>query len=207
MRASKKGIAVALMNQHGLHTRNDRELLLMPGRATIGLYNTYDAVRFHEAHRRAIARAAPLALAFDCNLATFGFPFDDNLSTPGDISRWVASTTTIGEGGRYFIELADKGRSSHFDFPKKGFPPQLGLPVATTRKPDVVKRIIVKEVSDLLSSGQSILLVFGLGPHGLPKRILLICARHLDITGRGMSLETCTAMGAVVGAVLGKERD
>src|SRR5207249_8391324 len=42
------------------------------GRITLGLYNSYDPVRFAEAHRRAIARAAPIALAFDANLATFG---------------------------------------------------------------------------------------------------------------------------------------
>src|SRR5436189_3820275 len=35
------------------------------------------SVRFAEAHRRAIARAAPVALAFDCNLATFGFPYQN----------------------------------------------------------------------------------------------------------------------------------
>ena len=35
------------------------------GRATIALYNSYDPTKFREAHRRALARAGPLALAFD----------------------------------------------------------------------------------------------------------------------------------------------
>jgi len=52
------------------------------GRMTIGLYNSYDRVKFHEAHRRALARAGPVALAFDANLATFGFPYEKDLGTP-----------------------------------------------------------------------------------------------------------------------------
>lgn len=176
----------------------------MPGRATIGLYNSYDPVKFREAHRRAIARAGPIALAFDCNLATFGFPFDRGLSTPAEISRWVASTTSIGESGKYFIELADKGRYSRFDFPNKGFPPQLGQPIVTTRRPYTGLQITVEEIRRSLDSGQSVLLIFGLGPHGLPKEVFRMSKHHLDITGQGFSLETCTAIGVAVGSILGR---
>lgn len=176
----------------------------MPGRATIGLYNSYDHTKFREAHRRALARAGPLALAFDCNLATFGFPFDKELSTPVEVARWVSTTTSIGEGGEYLVELSEKGRFSAFDFPKKGFPPQLGEPYVTTRKPDKGKGVAPEEVRAALRSGKSVLLVFGLGPHGLPKEVFEMSRKHLDITSRGMSLETCTALGAVVGSLLGK---
>ncbi|MCJ7464779.1 MAG: DUF531 domain-containing protein [Thermoplasmata archaeon] len=31
-----------------------------------------------------------------------------------------------------------------------------------------------------------------------------ISHKHLDITGRGLSLETCTALGAVVASLLSK---
>jgi hypothetical protein len=176
----------------------------MRGRVTIGLYNSYDPVRFHESHRRALARAGPLALAFDCNLATFGFPFEGDLSTPVEIARWVSTTTSIGEGGKYLVDLAEKGRYSRFDFPKKGFPPQLGVPVVTTRKPSAAKLTTVDKLRGELSSGQSLLLVFGLGPHGLPEEVFRIGQRHLDVTGRGLSLETCTALGTVVGSLLGR---
>ena len=176
----------------------------MPGRVTIGLYNSYDPSRFHESHRRALARAGPLALAFDCNLATFGFPFDNDLTTPVEIAKWVSTTTTIGESGKYLIDLAAKGRYSRFDFPNKGFPPQLGVPVITTRRPAAARQVGVDELRATLSSGQSVLLVFGLGPHGLPKNVSRIGQWHLDITGRGLSLETCTALGTVVGSLLGR---
>lgn len=43
------------------------------GRVTIGLYNSYDQ-KFREQHRRIIARASDLAMAFNMNLALFGFP-------------------------------------------------------------------------------------------------------------------------------------
>ncbi len=175
----------------------------MPGRATIGLFNSYDPVKFHESHRRALARAGPLALAFDANLATFGFPYDRELTTPLEIARWVSTTTSIGEGGSYLIELAEKGRFSSFDMPKKGFPPQLGDVVVTTRKPTGKLASTPAEVRSLLASGRSVLLVFGLGPRGLPKEVFGMASRHLDITMRGLSLETCTAMGVVVGSLLG----
>jgi hypothetical protein len=176
----------------------------MPGRVTIGLYNSYDPVKFHESHRRALARAGPLALAFDCNLATFGFPYDKELTTPVEIARWVSTTTSIGESGSYLIELSEKGRFSCFDFPKKGFPPQLGQAVATTRKPARERSVAPSDVRASVKSGRSILLVFGLGPHGLPKEVFGMCEKHLDITTRGMSLETCTALGAVIGSLQGR---
>jgi len=176
----------------------------MPGRATIGLYNSYDPVKFHESHRRALARAGPLALAFDCNLATFGFPYDKDLDTPIEIAQWVSTTTSIGESGAYLVELSQKGRFSCFDFPRKGFPPQLGEVVITTRKPSSAKKISSQDVRSVLKSGKSVLLVFGLGPHGLPKEVFEMCDKHLDITGRGLSLETCTALGTVIGSLLGK---
>lgn len=175
----------------------------MPGRVTIGLYNSYDPVKFHESHRRALARAGPLALAFDCNLATFGFPYDKDVSTPLEISRWISTTTSIGEGGSYLVELAEKGRFSSFDFPKRGFPPQLGEVIVTTRRPDKGKAVTISETRALVSAGKSVLLVFGLGPRGLPREVFEMGKRHLDVTGRGLSLETCTALGAVVGSLLG----
>src|SRR2546428_2711116 len=93
------------------------------GRMTIGLYNSYDPVKFAEAHRRALARAGPIALAFDANLATFGFPYDKDLRTPLEIVRWISGTTSIGESGKYLVELAEAGRVQTLHFPKKGVPP------------------------------------------------------------------------------------
>src|SRR5512133_807837 len=111
------------------------------GRMTIAIYNSYDPNSFREAHRRILARAGPLALAFDCNLATFGFPFPADLTTPQEIADWVATTTSIGEDGQYLKELTAKGRFQTFPYPNKGFPPQLGEVVLTTRKPEAGKKI------------------------------------------------------------------
>ena len=171
------------------------------GRMTLGLYNTYDPVRFAEAHRRALARIGPVATAFECNVALFGFPFPKEIRTPAELTKWIAEGTSIGEGGRYFMELAEAGRVSLFPFPNKGFPPQLGKVIATTRKPDAKKSIDANEAAHMLRSGRSILLVFGLGPHGLPDKVRGTAEHHMDITGRGITLETCTALG-IVPAVL-----
>ena len=167
------------------------------GRMTIGLYNSYDRSRFAEAHRRAIARAAPIALAFDGNLATFGFPFEEGLITPQEVAGWVSSTTSIGEAGLYLRELAQRGRFQTFGFPKRGFPPQLGEPIVTTNRPDPKKATTATALAGLLQHGTSILLVFGLGRRGLDDRDVYPLGRyHFDLTGRGLSLETATAIGA-----------
>ena len=167
------------------------------GRITLGLYNSYDPIRFAEAHRRAIARAAPIALAFDANLATFGFPFEKELGTPADVASWVSGTTSIGEAGKYLRELAHLGRFQTFDFPKRGFPPQLGEAIVTTSRPDPKKATNAAFLAGLLKHGTSILLVFGLGPRGLDDRDVYPLGRyHFDLTGRGLSLETATAIGA-----------
>lgn len=167
------------------------------GRMTIGLYNSYDRVKFHEAHRRALARSGPIALAFDANVATFGFPYAKDLRTSLEIVDWVAGTTSIGEGGRYLKDLAVAGRFQAFDFPRAGFPPQLGEVVITTNRPDAKKATRADDLAALLARGTSILLVFGLGPRGLDDRDVYPLGRfHFDLTGRGLSLETATALGA-----------
>lgn len=177
------------------------------GRPTIALYNSYDPKNFREAHRRALARAGPLALAFDFNLATFGFPFPAELTTPQEVADWVATTTSIGEHGGFLRELTSKGRFQIFDYPNRGFPPQLGEAVLTTRKPQNGRRVSVDDVVTTLQSGQSVMMIFGLGPRGAPKDVFEICRKHMDITIGGFSLETCTAMGAVTAVIAHKLRE
>ena len=169
----------------------------------IGLYNSYDPVRFHEAHRRALARAGPIALAYDANLCTFGFPYGvKEVKTPLEIVEWVAGTTSIGDDGRHLVALAKQGRFHVFDFPKKGFPPQLGTIAVTTNHPEPRKAITAKGVADLLIGGASVCLVFGLGHRGIEDLdVYGLAAHHLDITAKGLSLETATALGAVPAAI------
>ncbi len=171
------------------------------GRITIGLYNSYNDKLFQEPHRRAIARAGGLAMSFDMNLALIGFPFPEDLRTPVELANWVVGTTSIGSHGGYFQELAEKGRFQAFPYPSKGFPPQFGEPILTTSKPDPKKSISVRQLADMVENGQSVLLVFGLGPHGVPKKAAAIPKYNVDVTGGGYSLETCTAVGSVTGAL------
>ncbi|MCU0861431.1 MAG: DUF531 domain-containing protein [Methanomassiliicoccales archaeon] len=176
------------------------------GRATIALWNSYDPNSFREAHRRVLARAGPLALAFDMNLATFGFPFPKDLATSQEIADWTATTTSIGEDGSYLKELAAKGRFQTFPYINKGLPPQLGELVLTTCNSATGKARTVDEVVGMLSSGRSVCLLFGTGPKGVPKELHEIAPNHLDITFGGHSLETCTALGAVAAVLAHKLR-
>ena len=168
-------------------------------RLTMGIYNTYDPLKIREPHRRAVARAGALCAAFDLNLALFGFPFPPGDSTPAGIAESIAESTTIGQGGEYLVELAEKSRLALFDYVSKGFPPQLGIPVATTSKPDTERTITPSRVKEILENKSGVLLVVGLGPKGLSEDVKKICRYHLDITGDGYSLETCCAMGALAG--------
>lgn len=161
---------------------------------TLALYNTYDPRKLHEAHLRAIARAAPITYAFGFHLALVGFPVEGK---PAEVAREIAEHTTIGEGGRYLVEMAEGNRFHILDFPERGFPPQFGTVVATTRKPDERKEMSPLELAERALRGESFLLLVGLGRHGLPKETFKISRYHLDITGRRVSLETCTAIGAI----------
>ena len=155
------------------------------GRATIAIYNSYDPNNFREAHRRILARAGPLALAFDFNLVTIGFPFPQDLNTPQEIAEWVSTTTSIGEDGSYLKDVTAKGRFSTVAYPGKGFQPQLGEVVLTTCNPDKKKKRSVDEVVD----------IHDMAPN------------HMDITFGEYSMETCTALGACVAVLAHKVHD
>lgn len=161
---------------------------------TMGLYNTYDPKKLHEAHLRAIARAGPIAHAYGFHLALVGFPLEGK---PLDVASAISEHTTIGEGGRYLVELARENRFHILEFPGRGFPPQFGTVVATTRKPSPEKSVTPLEVAERALSGESFLLLIGLGRHGLPREIFKLARHHMDVTGKGVSLETCTAIGAI----------
>ncbi len=202
----------------------------MKGRLTLGLYNSYDPVRWHDAMRRALARAAPVALAFECNLATFGFPYDEgrrresknpeapDLRTPIEVANFVANSTSIGDGGSYFRDLAAAGRFHLFDYPggkhgaSAGFPPQLGRVVVTSEHPQPRAQAVTPlQMAESLRRGESQLLVVGLGPRGLPAGVLKGAKHTLELTGRGIGFETATALAAMPALIhahlqhLGKE--
>jgi hypothetical protein len=172
-----------------------------PGRVTLGVMNMYDRRTMREPHRRAIARAGALAAAFEANLALFAFPMPAAVKTPEQLALWSGEKTTIGQDAEYFQRIAREGRVGLFPEPKAGFPPQLGTPILTTSIPRLGKTVNAEGLAERLVGGESILLVFGLGPHGLPLEIRKSCEADFDVTEGGYSLETATAMGAVTAAV------
>ncbi len=161
---------------------------------TLGIVNTYDKIKLHEAHYRSIARAAPVAYAFGFNLALFDYPF--RLSAE-ELVNFVKDKTTIGESGKYLEELFSSGRFFVFELPEKGFQPQFGAIVVTTSHPAKEKQIHLPELAELINKRKSFLFLIGLGHKGLPRELFEMAQYHLDITSKGVSLETCTAIGAV----------
>ena len=156
--------------------------------------------------RITLARVGPVAMAFDCDVATFGFPFEqarsrgakasEALRTAQDIAAFVADSTSIGEGGDYFVDLVAKGRFHPHPFPSNGFPSAMGRLVATTPSPSN-RKVTPLDVARDLAAGHPQLLLFGLGPRGLPANVLSAAPDHLELTGRGISMETATALGAL----------
>ena len=159
----------------------------------ICLVNTYDKLKLHEIHLRSIARAAPLCYAFGFHLALKDFPF---WKSEKEMAEQVAEYTTIGEHGRYIIELLNAGRIHLIET----IPAHFGDVIATTSKPDEKKRIRLKDLGELVSKRSAVFLV-GLGRRGLPKDILKTSRYHFDVTEKGISLETCSAIGAIATAI------
>lgn len=169
------------------------------------MYNCYDPKQWHDIMRITLARAGPIAVAFDCDVATFGFPFEQArsrgakstapLRTPSDVADFVAEGTSIGEGGERFADLV-AARRFHmlaFDAPVG----KLGRLVATTPTPHPGRGTTPLDVARKLAAGQDHLLLYGLGPRGLPDAVLQAAPAHLEITGKGVAMETATALGAL----------
>ncbi|CAG1005148.1 MAG: DUF531 domain-containing protein [Candidatus Methanoperedens sp.] len=167
---------------------------------TLGIVNTYDKIKIHEAHYRSIARAAPIAYAYGFNLMLFDYPFKMNAE---DLVTFVKDKTTIGGSGKYLAQLFSAGRFFAFDLPEKGFQPQFGSPVVTTSHPDKKKEIHIPALVEQIIRKKSFLFLIGLGHKGLGPDLFQIAQYHLDITSKGVSLETCTAIGAVPAVISG----
>lgn len=136
-------------------------------------------------HLRAVARAAPLCVAFDIDLVLMGFPTDDVAA----LVDLVDAETDVGEGEGYARRLleADRLRLMPLD---GGVPTEWpGTPVATTPHPADDKAVALDTVRGPIA------LLVGLGKNGLPRRILDAAPHHHELTGRGISMETATAMG------------
>lgn len=159
-------------------------------RIWLALYNSYKGP-FGEPHRRAIVRTANLCYAFDFGLALFGF----NIKNIKTFLKREQVNTSIGKGDT-LTKLVKRNRIESFDFPGKGWPAQLGIVVAATCHPTYPADLkYLKE----LGSRKPLTLVFGLGPHGMPQKVVERCEYQFDVTGKETSLETATAIGAVAG--------
>ena len=152
------------------------------------LVNTYDRLKLHEIHLRSIARAAPLCYAYDMHLALLHFDF---WKREEEMVEAVREYTTIGEHGKYILKLLEGGKVHLVD----KIPAHFGDTVATTSKPDESKKITFSDLAGILSRSATFLI--GLGRRGLPKEIMKKAKYHFDATGKGISLETCTAMGVI----------
>ncbi len=153
------------------------------------LVNTYDKLKLHEIHLRTIARAAPLCHAYGFHLALLDFRF---WKSRDEMVEAVVDYTTIGEGGKYLKLLEEENRLHLI----QKIPSHFGEVVATTSKPEK-NSLSLEDIANLKSA----CFLIGLGRKGLPKDLIKRARHNLDITFRGVSLETCSAMGAIMSLV------
>lgn len=153
-----------------------------PSGHTIALVDAYEG-GLGLAHLRAASRAAALCAAFGHGLVLVGFPTDD-------LALFVeaaASETSIGEDARPLRLLMEDGRLALVgDRLAIG---GTGTVVATTPQPTSGKAVRMDDLRGPLT------LAIGLGRRGLPSDVLERAEHHYELTGRGVSLETATAMG------------
>ena len=164
-------------------------------RHMLALYNTYEG-GITPVHLRAIARAAPLCIAFGMDLVLIGFPIDDT----DKLVAYVTGDTNIGRGGKYLEELVRQGRVVLAARTVPELWDTLGMPVATTSHPEEEKKIVMSEairLARLHHPLQRACIIMGLGKKGLPHLLLKEIPHHLELTGKNVSLETCTAMGVI----------
>lgn len=153
-------------------------------RHVLALVNGYTGA-MGPTHVRAVARAAPLCVAFNLDLALLGFPVTDEEA----LVNVVQSETNVGEDGDYAAQLLREERLQCLPLAHGNPPFWPGTPLATTPHPAEGKS------ADLDAVPGPVCLVVGLGKAGLPKRMLNAVDHHHELTGQGISMETATAMG------------
>ncbi|MBO8181212.1 MAG: DUF531 family protein [Archaeoglobus sp.] len=152
------------------------------------LVNTYDKLMLHEIHLRSIARASPICYAYGFHLALLDFPFWDSEE---EMVSQIVDYTTIGEGGKFARILLEEGKIHLVE----KIPAYFGEIIATTSKPEG-KGISLEELRKLLKEG-SVTFLIGLGRRGLPREMVKKARHQLDVTWKGVSLETCSAIGVI----------
>ncbi|MBV07128.1 MAG: hypothetical protein CMA55_02340 [Euryarchaeota archaeon] len=130
---------------------------------------------------RALARAGALCAGFGFELALVDFP---EMDLP-ILARRVAQESHA-DGGSWFAALVAEKRVRQFS----GVPGKwVGTLVATTPQP------AKPEPPDSFEG--RLCLLMGVGPQGLPGKLLKASKFHLELTGHSVELETATAMGVI----------
>ena len=156
------------------------ELPTSTGEHVLGLWNGYRG-GLKPPHLRALARAGALCAGFGLDLALVDFPRTELPRLAQRVAR-----ESRADGGEWFAALVGAGRVKLFN----GVPGKwAGTLVATTPQPG-------KPEPPVPFEGRLCLLM-GVGPQGLPGKLLKAAKFHLELTGHGVELETATAMGVI----------
>lgn len=167
-------------------------LLAQSRRPILALYNAYDG-GLKPVHLQMLARAAPLALAFDFDVLLIGYPSNDLAA----LANQAARETQIGDGNNLVNQLLREHRIALVGKEHHLHPNMWNVPaafVALTQNPEQSKAC---DLRALLAGPDRVGLIMGLGSRGLPPQLLRATPLHYELTGRNVPLETSTVMGIV----------
>ena len=171
--------------------RESPSLLVTPP-VNLVLINPKKNTEIDEENRRLIARVAPVCLAYDLHLwlANFG-----TKKTPLDFAESIAPSTSIGKGGKDFIEICKKGKVNFTDLQ---LPQNIGLQIICTNLPDKSKEKNIEEIVKI-SEENTIAFLFGISQrtNKAIKKIKDKAHAHLDITNKKIRLSLDSEIGAV----------
>lgn len=160
--------------------------------SNIVLFNQNKNKEIDEKNRRLIAKIVPLCKAYNFHLILINYTIK---TSPITFAEEMAKSTSIGESGEIFIELAKKG---HVEITTTPLPPNCGKKIICTSKPNDVKLKTSHHVSKLAHK-EKICLIFGTDnlSNNKIKQIRNEAKYHLDITKKRIPLELDTEIGAV----------
>lgn len=157
-----------------------------PVRQVLALVDTYEGA-IGRPHLTALSRAAGLAVGFDLDILLVDWPTEQKLGRL--VTQVAGESGTAGATALGDLLAAGRVKQARLSEVLDDAMPH-GFPVATAHEVDASR-----DPSSLPPTAPLCLLI-GLGRKGLPKRARQ--APHaLDVTGRGASLETAAAMGAL----------
>ncbi len=154
----------------------------------IVIFNQNKNKEIDEINRRLIAKIAPLCKAHNCHLILINYSTKES---PIEFAENIAKSTSIGNSGKIFVDLAKAGFVKITTLP---LPPNCGEKILCTFRPDKKKNNMDENMQK-----EKICLIFGSDnlANNTSKKMREQAKYHYDVSKKEIQLELDTEIGAV----------